>query len=195
MAREFPNAKTKTDEVNSLSIFWLNQQGLLDGLRFALVTFPTGGQAHITTDTRIEKTPCIELSFTVKVGNSKKLHKQTFILDTTPCNFDYSRYWFACSCSRRVGFLYEVNGVFACRICHNLTYASQNKTRYPKSKLGIYREYFDLHSNAKGLSERIITPMYAGRLTRRYDQLMGIKSRMCELDEKLKTLAKPMINK
>ncbi len=44
----------------------------------------------------------------------------------TPCGFGGSRAWFQCPrCSRRVGKLYMRGPHFACRTCHQLSYASQ----------------------------------------------------------------------
>jgi hypothetical protein len=49
-------------------------------------------------------------------------------IEWTPCNFGGTRPWFRCpakDCTRRVRFLYQVNGVFICRRCSNLTYWSR----------------------------------------------------------------------
>ncbi len=52
------------------------------------------------------------------------------ILDTTPCYYGGYRWWFLCpSCQRRCRILYMPSDsrIFACRICHNLTYSSQQE--------------------------------------------------------------------
>jgi hypothetical protein len=53
----------------------------------------------------------------------------------TPCAFGGSRPWFRCEahssgrcCGRRVAILYSAGRSFACRHCHELTYASQAET-------------------------------------------------------------------
>jgi len=51
-------------------------------------------------------------------------------LDTTKCYFGGHRYWFLCpNCNRRCAKLYLPTGqtYFACRICYNLTYRSQQE--------------------------------------------------------------------
>jgi hypothetical protein len=57
-------------------------------------------------------------------------------ITTTPCQFGGERSWFLCpldvsgaACGRRVPKLYLDRGLFGCRQCHNLAYASQNVTR------------------------------------------------------------------
>jgi len=51
-------------------------------------------------------------------------------LDWTPCNFGGHRPWFLCpahACGRRVAIIYG-GGIFACRHCYQLAYASQRET-------------------------------------------------------------------
>jgi len=49
------------------------------------------------------------------------------------------RWWFECPrCGRRMGRLYVPPGerVFACRLCHNLTYLASQRTPRPQAKSG-----------------------------------------------------------
>ena len=67
--------------------------------------------------------------------NEKKTFDYQVHLDTTPCNFGGKRWWFKCPhCWRRCQFLYLPPGgnYFLCRLCHNLTYESQQegKTKF-----------------------------------------------------------------
>ena len=51
-------------------------------------------------------------------------------LDWTPCNFGGHRHWFLCparGCGWRVAIIYG-GGIFACRRCYQLVYASQRET-------------------------------------------------------------------
>ena len=53
-------------------------------------------------------------------------------VESTPCNYGGQRWWFLCpACHRRCRVLYLAPGsvYFACRICHNLTYTSQQEGR------------------------------------------------------------------
>jgi len=65
-----------------------------------------------------EKTEC---DYTIKV-------------ESTPCFFGGVRRWFLCpACQRRCRILYQPPGemVFACRLCHRLTYHTQQVGRTP----------------------------------------------------------------
>lgn len=54
--------------------------------------------------------------------------EQTVSLDAAPCRFGGYRTWFRCpACHHRAAILYFAGcpGLFACRRCHDLTYAAQ----------------------------------------------------------------------
>ena len=51
--------------------------------------------------------------------------KEHIRLDSTPCNYGGERTWFLCPhCRNRRAVLFSAGGVFACRQCHDLAYAS-----------------------------------------------------------------------
>lgn len=55
-------------------------------------------------------------------------HKEHVWLEMTPCNYGGERTWFRCPhCQRRRAVLFDVNGIFACRDCHDLVYASTHE--------------------------------------------------------------------
>jgi hypothetical protein len=48
----------------------------------------------------------------------------------TRCNFGGKRIWFLCPyCSRRCAVVYSCGKYFACRICGNIAYSTQNESR------------------------------------------------------------------
>lgn len=52
-------------------------------------------------------------------------HKHHVWLETTSCHYGGERSWFRCPhCQCRRAVLFSVNGIFACRGCHDLAYAS-----------------------------------------------------------------------
>lgn len=67
----------------------------------------------------------LRLNYSFTVGREKHKRSPLIEISDTACNYGGRRYWFNCPCcTRRVVHLYMVNGEFACRHCHNLTYAS-----------------------------------------------------------------------
>jgi hypothetical protein len=62
--------------------------------------------------------------------------EQRISIEWTACPYGGRRPWFLCvnapggrNCARRVAKLYLKGQVFACRLCHRLTYASQSEDR------------------------------------------------------------------
>ena len=69
-------------------------------------------------------------TITKNYTNEKKTYDYQVHLDTTPCNFGGKRWWFRCpNCNRRCRILYlpPRGEYFLCRLCHNLTYESQQE--------------------------------------------------------------------
>jgi hypothetical protein len=78
-------------------------------------------------------------SSTIEVASKGVSYAQVVRFDSTACNFGNSRLWILCpGCKRRVRILYlPSRGVhFLCRLCHDLTYESCNRSRvqrlYPR---------------------------------------------------------------
>lgn len=63
----------------------------------------------------------------LRISHTKR--EQKISLTTTPCHYGGDRFWFLCTCGRRVGTLYLWRESFACRHCHNLTYSTRNESR------------------------------------------------------------------
>jgi hypothetical protein len=54
---------------------------------------------------------------------------QRVVVAWTDCHFGGRRPWFICrSCGRRAAVLYTTGGLFECRNCHGLVYASQQES-------------------------------------------------------------------
>jgi len=77
--------------------------------------------------------PChsVRLRYSVTdISNETKYHDYEVLIETTPCHYGGERWWFLCPvCFRRCRILYQPpdQSVFACRICHNLSYKSQQE--------------------------------------------------------------------
>jgi len=73
----------------------------------------------------------VRLIYTVtRATGEKKSHNYEVLIETTPCNYGGDRWWFLCPiCFRRCRIIYQPPGqsVFACRICHDLSYRSRQE--------------------------------------------------------------------
>lgn len=90
---------------------------------------------------------------------------------TTSCHFGGIRYWYQCPlCRRRSGVLYIVAEHLACRVCHNLTYRSQNLPRR-----GFAGHFYRHAIKAPEIEKRIWglrVKYWKGSPTKRYQSLL-----------------------
>lgn len=66
-------------------------------------------------------------------SGTRPLERQAIELDSIGCNYGGRRTFFLCpgdGCGRRCVSLFLVNGLFRCRACHGLLYASQTKDKW-----------------------------------------------------------------
>ncbi len=101
------------------NINWINQQ---TGDEYSSISF------MLLPETDAE--PMLILSYRMK---GKEVEEPIFFQKTYP-HFGGIRWWFSCPmCKKRVGRLYlpVKRHLFACRMCHNLTYrSSQNSKKF-----------------------------------------------------------------
>lgn len=111
---KFSSKKIRTDRLDQISIFRLKKGGYLENLVL-------GKQYDLK----------VAGQYTDQNGEVySKWHEVR--LDWTPCRLGGRRFWFLCPfvgdgvvCGRRAGILYHFRGDLGCRICLQLTYASQ----------------------------------------------------------------------
>jgi hypothetical protein len=100
----------------------------------------------------------LELHYThTTVGGVRRSHAYAIHITSTPCNYGGVRYGFECpNCKRRVGKLYLSGspGRFACRTCHNLTYASSQDERKYSGYIGMLAGVLDLYDRHDKLIKR-----------------------------------------
>jgi hypothetical protein len=97
--------------------------------------------------------------------------EQRVEISWTTCHLGGRRPWFVCDvqtngqhCGRRVAVIYSTGGLFACRVCHGLSYASQReplrhrglaKARKVRAQLGGSADMFDpFPDRPKGMHRR-----------------------------------------
>ncbi len=123
--------KTRTDECRILDMAVLG--GKLDFTRGMTGSISWGPVDNPTASIGISVIPstALVLFYTVtdRKGNKTDCYYRAEIT-TTPCHFGGERWWFCCpSCGRRCRVLYKPPQAlyFSCRLCHRLTYKSQQE--------------------------------------------------------------------
>jgi hypothetical protein len=131
--RNWQCGKDTTDDCRALDVRRLQRESLLTaGLAFSWKWLRNGNTvASIQIRTEAQR---LILIYRHQANSSSDWQQMEYgvSLDWTPCTYGGHRAWFRCpatGCGRRVALLYIGSmGVFACRHCYNLAYASQRKT-------------------------------------------------------------------
>jgi hypothetical protein len=88
---------------------------------------------------------------------------------TTNCYFGNTRFWFLCTCDKRVGVLYESAKGFGCRKCLNLAYPSQNIRKSTRNDVML--SALDGFIKAQELQEQIKRIIYRGKPTKKQQKI------------------------
>jgi hypothetical protein len=105
--------------------------------------------------------------------------KQQFPVVWTPCRFGGDRPWFICSvyanctyCGRQVTKLYHAGRLFACRLCSQLAYASQQESAHERGLLKAQTIRMKLGGSANMLDDFPKKPK--GMHRRTYERLRHV---------------------
>ena len=171
--------KKEADNLTKLSIFYLNQQGLLkQGTRSRILTWQRNSLGHKTsrsinlTTTITNEHQTVTVRYVLEKRGTRKDFAYNINLTTTPCNLGGERYWFTCPvphCNKRVGMLYIAGDTFTCRHCCNLTYKSKKENRY-HSLYWVLQQH-KLSRQIDELEPTIKRPFYAGQPTKKQRKL------------------------
>jgi hypothetical protein len=144
MGRYYWDTKTTVEQATQLSIFKLNEFGLLSGYAASTLYWTNRFSGHknsigiIVDIDEAESYAKVNYTTTDRRTGEKTEYDYKISLTTTPCYFGGVRYWFICPickngiyCGRRVGTLYLASGgsYFGCRHCYDLSYESRNESR------------------------------------------------------------------
>jgi hypothetical protein len=123
------DARETTDDHRSIDVRYLHRKGLLTpGCTFTL-RWSQDGKSLATIGVRTESDRVI-VTYRHRGSEGWKDESYPIKLNWTPCNYGGKRPWCVCpavGCGRRVTTLY-LDGIFACRHCHNLAYPSQHES-------------------------------------------------------------------
>ena len=175
--------RTEADRIKKISAHFLKENGYFKGWWSGTITWTNGwsgtksGVGIEISTMNEEKYLRIYYTQTDNDSGEKKDFDYKIPLITTPCNYGGKRYWFRCPmsrsgqyCGRRVSTLYKNGDYFACRHCHNLTYASRNASARYKGFVNI----LDLDE----MEAKVKRTHYAGKPTRKYKQLLRMEEQL-----------------
>lgn len=167
---EYSETKLIADNLERLDIRELKKAGLLSGRKSANITFKDGLIINLTAHISPVHDCSLHLSFPQQIGfGSTHLVVE---LDKCPCRFGGFRLWFLCPhCRKRVGILYKVKDIFACRHCHNIIYQSQLSG---KSQLYSVHKWNKLRCKILELIPKTKRKVYAGQATRNNIKLANL---------------------
>jgi hypothetical protein len=120
--------KIETQTFDQINIKDLKKHNVLSGGNIGSITWNNGNSMGIDIPPNKEY---LRLFYSVTNHDLKQTSNFDYKVSllTTPCFFGGSRFWFECpvqTCKKRVGILYQSDGMFKCRHCHNLTYSVRN---------------------------------------------------------------------
>jgi hypothetical protein len=103
----------------------LKRKGLLIPGRWITFKWSRNGQVHSSIGASVYDDKIV-LQYTYQ---KKENVEQPIRFAWTRCNFGGKRIWFVCPyCGRRCAVIYSCGKYFACRICGNVAYRTQNET-------------------------------------------------------------------
>ncbi|MDI1310064.1 MAG: hypothetical protein PSV17_11650 [Methylotenera sp.] len=129
--RRDQGGKSTTEDCRALDVRHLQRDGLLSAGRSFSVDWTRNGNKVASIQVRAEADRVILDYRHQRNGGEWKPVKYPVRIEWTPCNYGGSRAWFRCpadGCTRRVAKLFlGSSGIFACRHCYQLAYASQRE--------------------------------------------------------------------
>jgi hypothetical protein len=121
--------ESTTEDYRALDVRRWAREGILRPGYRGSSQWTRGGKVVASIQMQVEYDRVI-LIYRHRSGDGKwKDERYPVRIERTPCNLGGSRHWFICpvvGCGRRVAILYG-GGIFACRRCHRLAYASSRE--------------------------------------------------------------------
>ena len=123
-----------------------------------------------------QERPVLELRYSTRRDRETewKRHTAPVWLDSTPCTYGGERWWFKCpACHSRRAVLYSVDGVFACRECHDLAYISTRQESWERGDHRIREIAERLGYTESGFPFRLTGGKPKGMHWRTYERLVN----------------------
>ncbi len=122
-------AKSTTDAYRSIDVRLLAREGVLKRGSWKSLQWTRNGETVASIVVQAEQDRVTLIYHHRRRDDDWKDEQYPVRIVRTPCHLGGSRPWFLCpavGCGRRVAILYG-GGIFACRHCHQLAYASSRE--------------------------------------------------------------------
>ena len=129
------DAKRLTGEYYSLDVRQLQREGMLRQGQTSDYHWYMKGKSVASVGLSVEMDRIIVFYVRHDANKALVVERYPILLKGVDCNYGGQRVWFACpagGCGREVAILY-LNGVFACRYCHRLSYLSQRQKAWERA--------------------------------------------------------------
>ena len=130
--RRDQGGKSTTSDYRALDVRLFQRDGVLVAGRSFTTSWMRNGKAIASIQVKVEADRVILDYRHQRGGGEWKSENYPIRIEWTPCNYGGSRAWFRCpadGCTRRVAKLFlGSSGIFACRHCYQLAYASQRES-------------------------------------------------------------------
>lgn len=111
------------------------------------------------------------LDYSAEVRGAWLPVRECVVIDRTPCHLGGARVWFRCpGCGGRVAVLFTRTGLFRCRQCHGLAYASTREPAWVRQRRKADRLRIKLGGEA-GFGQ--VPPRPVGMRWRTYDRTLN----------------------
>jgi hypothetical protein len=136
MARRALGGRATCESCPSIDVREWHRQGRLHSGQHFSWSWTRGSEPAGSITVRVECAAVVLAYRSCSLGSSEwKSVEQHVPIRLTACHLGGQRPWFVCSaysnghdCGRRAAILYCAGGLFACRRCYDLSYASQQQT-------------------------------------------------------------------
>ncbi len=174
----------EAEELKKVTVHHLKRFGFLQGdygYKTSTLTFNISGEPTGTILAKFDydkQGQLYKMTLSYSMVNTGTSIETPIRVDTMPCNYGGIRWIFKCpNCYKNCYKLYLLSKYFRCRVCHNLTYESNNQSknwRYLNKTFGIL---FEDSTPAYRKAHRY--PTYKGRPTRNY---IKVENRYSNID-------------
>ncbi|EKD87085.1 MAG: hypothetical protein ACD_37C00047G0001 [uncultured bacterium] len=185
------SSKLIADEVPAISIYWLNQNGLL-GLtdpKCPVITMENGFGNTCRVKAWIFTIGMIKLDYYISNRFEEEHIESEISLIKQKCNYGGHRLWFSCPrCHHKAGKLYLFGKYFVCRTCSDLTYLSKNMNR--RSNSFILYDCMKMENNLNELVKTITKTKYRNKITKKYRSYLDLYRKLHQYDDFIEKISK-----